>query len=565
MTVKIKVASFRGIRAAEFSCSPLALVCGGNAQGKSSIAQAIAACLTGRAIEDSFELRKGDIKDLIRDGSTVATVDIVTDKGTAKMAYPDAKLSTTGDAPKASLFAAGLASIPTMPLRERAAALAPYMKADPNLHDLKDALRDEFDDETIGKCWAVIQRDGWDATLSGIEDKRARARASWEQIAGEAFGSAKAKVWRPEGWSEDLFGGTSIEFLTERRDEAQAAVDKAVGSAAVEVSDLDKLRELAGEADKRRLALDEAKNAVEALQREKEQVDGQLAAAPTPANFKPLECPHCGGKIRMKSIPNRQDGVTLEKAVAVDEGENQKRRMLIAELEGKQSNVLGRIGAARRTLTLAEEGYAEATTAQAKIAAAEGRDETAASAAEDARATLRTAETDLVRFQRKQDADAAFARWEANDKFAAVLSAGPQGLRAKKLSEATLVFNSQILLPLCTAAGWGKVEITEDFRVTLAGRVFPLLSDSDQMRVRIILQVAMAKIDGSSMVVIDRAEALDAANKKKLMGLLIDCGVPALVCMVVPSPAAVPDLKKAGFGETVWIDSGEAKPLAAVA
>jgi hypothetical protein len=562
MTTTITVKNFRGIRSAEFTCSPLALACGINSQGKTSLANAVAACLTGRAIEDTFELRKSEIGALIRDGATVATVDIIGDKGTARMVYPDAKLSTTGDAPRATVFATGLASIPTMPLKERAAALAPYMKADPTLDELLGALRDEFDDETIKKCWESLKTDGWDLVSKRLEDMRARARASWEQVTGESFGSAKAKTWRPEGWSEDLFGGTSIEFLTERRDEAQKAVDKAVGSAAVEVSDLDKLRELAGEVDQRRLALDEAKTLVEGLQREKGQAEQRSFNTPLPENFAPLVCPHCQGKIRLQSVGNRNDGMKLEKAEPLSEEENTRRRMLKAELDGALSNVNGRLGTATRSLAAAEQGYAEAQAAQEKIAAAAGRDETAASAAEEARAALQTAGADLLRFKRKQDAEAAYQRWNANDVFCAVLSPGPQGLRAKKLAEATLSFNSAILLPLCTAAGWGRVEITEDFRVTLEGRVFPLLSDSDQMRVRIVLQVAMAKIDGSSMIVIDRAEALDAANKKKLMGLLIDQNICSLICMVVAAPSAVPDLAKAGVGTTLWISDAVAVPIA---
>jgi hypothetical protein len=565
VAIKIKVSNFRGIRLAEFSCAPVAICAGLNSAGKSSIANAVAACLTGRAIEDSFELRKSDIGQLVRDGATVATVDIATDTGTAQMKYPDAKLSTTGDAPRATPFAVGLLSIPTMPLKERAAALAPYMKADPNLDDLLAALRDEFDEETITRCWEVLKRDGWDTTLKGLEEKRARARASWEQIAGESFGSSKAKVWCPDGWADDLFGEATIEQLEQRRAEAQAAVERSVGTVAVEASELDKLRAVAGEVEARLLAVDEAKNAVEALGHEKAQVDQRFFAAPVPQNFAPLECPHCQGKIRFRSVPNTPNGCTIEKAEPIGEEENTRRRHVIAELDGARANVASRLAAAQRALTVAEERLNEATAAAEKVVGAEAGDESAAEAAEAARAALRQADTDLIRFKRKTEAEAAYQRWEANDKFAAVLSNGPQGLRAKKLSEATLLFNSQILAPLCNAAGWGKVEITEDFRVTLGGRVYPLLSDSDQLRVRAILQVAMAKIDGSSMVIIDRAEALDAENKKKLISLLIDCGVPSLVAMVVPKPSMVPDLAKAGYGSTLWVDGGEAKPLAAVA
>lgn len=566
MTLKISAKNFRGLKSAELSGGPLFLIAAQNAQGKSSLAQAIAACLTGRAIEDSFELRKQDIRALVRDGTSLATVDIVTDRGTAKMVYPDAKLSTTGDAPRATMFAAGLASIPTMPAKERAAALAPYMKAMPDLDDLKAVLIEEFPEDIIGQCWNAIKRDGWDAVLKSVEERRARSRATWEQIAGESFGSAKARTWRPEGWADDLFDGVTIEQLTAAKDKAQTAVDQAVGEAAVEVADLDKLREVATDGGLRLQQLDEARNAVEALKREKTSVEELRFKTPPPHNHPALECPHCGGKIRLASVPNRPYGEKLEKAVEIGEEENKKRRMTMAELDGRLSNVVGRIGAAERALAIAEERYAESEKARQRIeagVAVMGADESAREF--KARTDLHNAETDLIRLKRKTEAEEAYQRWEANEKFAVVLSAGPQGLRAKKLAEATLVWNSHILAPLCKTAGWGAVEITEDFRVTLDGRIFTLLSDSDQMRVKIVLQVAMAKIDESDMVIIDRAEALDAANKKKLMGLLIDQKIPALVCMVVPNPAAVPDLAKAGVGSTIWIKDGTAVPLSEAA
>lgn len=562
MSLKITAKNFRGLRHAEVTADPLILATGTNAQGKSSLAQAVAACLTGRAIEESFELRKADIKMLVRDGSTVATIDIVNAEGSAKMTYPDAKLQTFGDAPRASLFAAGLASIPTLPAKERAAALAPYMKATPTYEDLRAAAAaNGFEDKAAQQCWAAIERDGWDGVLKSVEDRRAQSRATWEQVTGESFGSQKAQTWLPDGWQNDLLGDITVEALTDAVEQARAAVDAAVGGRAVEVHDIERARALADDGALRLQQLDEAKNAVEALKREKASVEEQKYKAPAPHNFAPLECPHCGGKIRLASVPNRPYGEKLEKAVEIPEEENKRRRTLTAELDGKLSNVQGRLAAAQRNLTIAEERCAESTAMRDKLAADAGIDENAATEEEAARSRLREAETNLIRFKRKTEAEQAYRRWDANDKFAKVLSNGPDGLRAKKLAEATLLFNSQILAPVCQAAQWGKVEITEDFRVTLDGRVFPLLSDSDQLRVKIVLQVAMAKIDGSSMIVVDRAEALDGANKKKLFMMLLAQKINALVCMV-PS-GKIPDLKAAGIGETIIIDDGTAKPLAA--
>jgi hypothetical protein len=132
----------------------------------------------------------------------------------------------------------------------------------------------------------------------------------------------------------------------------------------------------------------------------------------------------------------------------------------------------------------------------------------------------------------------------------------PDGLRAAKLARVIELFNIAQLDRLSLAAGWNQVAIDAEMTVTYAGRPYPLLSTSEQYRTRAVLQVAMAHLDGSAMVVIDAADVLDGTSRSGLFAMLEESGLPAIVCMTLTRREQVPDLETAGFGVSYWLDSG---------
>lgn len=570
MTIQISVRSFRGIKQADFACAPIGLCSGQNSMGKSSVAQAVAAALTGGAIEASFDLRKSDIKHLIRDGSQKATVTLTAADGSqAVMSYPDGRLETKGNhAPQASIYAAGLASLATASLKERPKLLSAYVKADPSEADLLAELGDEFDAETVTACWSAIEKNGWDKTFEVAEERRARARSAWEGITGESFGSAKIKSWRPEGWTDDMFAEIGIDQLEAKAKEAKTALEAAIGNEAVSTAEVARLQTAADEHADRTVAVEEARETFAKLSQELEEKKQAAVTMPLPvlpADKRGEPCPHCQKLISLHSVGGKITLIKTPENAVIDEEENKKRRMAKAGIDGEIAGLAPKVSQAQRDLNAAitklEE--AEGALAQLDLGAGSG-DRVSADVVARARTNLAEAEAELVMAKKYAQASEAAERWQANDRFVTVLSAGPGGLRTKKLVEATVAFNTVVLAPLCEIAEWARVEITEDFRVTVNGRVYSLLADSDQMRARIILQIAMAKLDGSAMIVIDRAEALDSANKLALVNLLIEAEIPALICMVAGKPEQVPDLASADCGTTLWVSDGIARPLSEV-
>ena len=73
--LKIDVQNFRGIRSAGLMCAPIALVCGRNEQGKSSIVDAVRATLMGE--QQPYGLKKDELPaKLVFRGQTGAAVRI---------------------------------------------------------------------------------------------------------------------------------------------------------------------------------------------------------------------------------------------------------------------------------------------------------------------------------------------------------------------------------------------------------------------------------------------------------------------------------------------------------
>ena len=119
---------------------------------------------------------------------------------------------------------------------------------------------------------------------------------------------------------------------------------------------------------------------------------------------------------------------------------------------------------------------------------------------------------------------------------------------------------NETMRPLCAAAKWSIVAISDTLDIRYGGRPFALLSASEQYRVRVILTMAMARIDGSAVFIFDAADVLDRDGRNGLLRLAFGSGMPVLVCMTLPRE----DAEKAAAGGTAdvyWLKDGIAEWL----
>ena len=92
---------------------------------------------------------------------------------------------------------------------------------------------------------------------------------------------------------------------------------------------------------------------------------------------------------------------------------------------------------------------------------------------------------------------------------------GPQGIRAKMLG-ARLATLNRGLGTLAGATGWDRVAVAADGAVTVGERPAVLCSESERWRAQACLQLTLAAMTGSKVVVLDRGDILDVSNREAL-------------------------------------------------
>lgn len=573
--ITIKARNVCGIERADLQGSGILLVGGLNGVGKTSLLMATAAALTGITIPYE-EITRGHGGVMVRSGSDGGGVQVSLPDGRATIHWPKAELKTEGKPPRSSAVAAGLIDFLTMKDRDRAVAIARFIHAEPAATDLVAALRDagieipeRAPDESeeafkkrnlIGQIWAAIEAEGWDGAHKKARDSGVALKDRWKQATGgQTWGSDKGGKWLPPGWSDDL-REAKLEDLETAVTAAQKQVESAVANAAVDQAELERLQGLAAKAPELREQLAAAKEKVAATRQTVANAQAALEALPKPEQDDPMTCPHCGEPIK---VTKRLDGFEIAKGTKkkITETELKKRRTAIIDAEGAVRQAERALSEATTEVARLMTEVDQANAAADKVKAAAGRSGSADAVAE-ARAALSTAQSDLTAFKLKSDADTIHAKLLRNQEIVQILA--PEGLRKATLVKAVEKFNTESLAPLCDAAGWKRVELDDNLVLTYGGRAYPL-SASEKYRMRATLQVAVAQLDGSDIVIFDGADILDAPGRNGLFKMLRHWGGAALVGMTFSKPDLVPDLsaiKPAPLGASYWIENATAVTLA---
>ena len=462
----------------------------------------------------------------------------------------------TGRAAAASIWAAGLDSVVSKSPADRARILGKYLHADPTREDLAQAFAavdaawrrqdDLGTDRGAGLGWCVSHAQGQGRGNKG----------RWRQVTGANWGSRAGASWVPAGWQ--------FEFEEPRENDLLAALalakgnhDKAIAAAAVSGAERTRLAAEAAAVEARKDALQQAEAAAERLAGELDAARNARAALP-PGTVDPgMPCPHCGAFVVLRRINLAESRLEAAEAAPLA-GELKKRRDAIARTDGDVSRLTGQVSAADRAVDAARLSMQTALLARASLDKMPPPAEAEVDL-ETTRAEVAAAEQRLTGFRQKRDADALHDQIMTNNDVVDILA--PEGLRAKKLARVLEAFNETQLADLADEAGWQRVSLDAEMTLAYGGRPYALLSTSEQYRVRAVLQVAMARLDGSALVVLDAADVLDGPTRGGLFDLLTQVGMPALVCLTLTRREQVPDLAAAGLGMSYWIEGGVAQPL----
>lgn len=559
--ISIRVHDFCGCARAAIVCDPIALVAGRNAAGKSSLAQAAAAVLTGETL--AFDLaNKASAGRLVRAGATEASVEIAAaldepgkdGGGLARVHWPSCQATAQGDPPRASVYAAGLDNLLTMDAKARAQVLGKYLHADPDRDDLAAALHDRNEDY-IAAVWKLICEHGWDSTHTMRRERGTQYKGQWRQITNQIWGSRVGASWRPPEWSLDLDNAHENDLLAavalSKRDHQEA-----IGAAAVSASRREEMAAEAAELDARKDKLRDLEQAAEQIAGDLDKAKAEREALPPASSDSGTPCPACGVFLVWRRI-NVAESV-LEEAATVPADELKRRRVAIAAADGRLSGLTGQCAAADRAVDTARARMQQAAEAKNHLGQL-GPPAAGAAAADvaNAEAALAAATARLTAWRQVVQARDIHQRIVDNDRLLDILA--PEGLRAQKLSRVLDLFN-RTLAQYCEAAEWAPVSVGPDLSLAYDGRTHPIAT-SEEYRIRAVLAVAMAKLDGSSMIILDAADVLDGTTRNGLAGLLDEAGLPALVCMTATRRDQVPDLDAAGLGKSYWIERGTAFEL----
>ena len=552
--MNLTIRNYRAVERADLDVSQIALVAALNGSGKTCIVQAAQAVLTRNPCVMPGSTKKAAAR-LVRRGGEEGYARIERDGASATVTWP--KCTETGDAgaPVASEIAVGLSSILDMKPEQRAATLVNLLKALPSQEDVKAAMTELGYSETAStRTWDTIQKEGWDKTHKQVVDYGSTLRDGWVKATGDTFGAARIDGWKPAGWREDIERDEAV--LAQRIAEAQKAVESAIGSGAVAQAEIDRLRGVV--ASGQGIDIAGLEKAVEAAAAALAKAQAERDALPvTTATDTSCTCPECGVAL-VADLQHRGKVLLKKQAEPLAAAELDAQRKKKAEADGTVENLKTAHLNAEKALREARTILADATAAQEaidKAGDASGEDPALAH-----REALALAQADLAMVVAERTGRQIAENWKRNAKLIDQLA--PDGLRRARLGKVLAEFNAK-LAALCATAQWEAVRLDEALDVHYGAEPIWNVSESEDWRARVTLQVQMARMDGSAMVLIDRADLLDYRGRNGLFQMLRGIGLPALVGMTMNDPKLMPPLASAGLGRCYWLADGIVSEVAA--
>ena len=523
-------------------------VCGRNAAGKSSLATALMAAAArdpnphrlaasivrkayvsdGTAPDDAYaQIRTGDLRCDWRPASGTA----------AGRASSD---------PISSRAAVGLVDFTARRSRkESAAVVQSILLPPPNVLEarIEAALTKLIGEQDARGALRMVRERGWEAAAAVYADRARQSKREWSQVTHRNYGARVADDWRPYGWVADLDGMTVIDAESavsaardahaalhqahaisddQRRRAQEAAEQLPVAARAVLDAEEEEQRQQRG----LKMVMDSHAE----LFRESSQLDRDLKALDRLDND-PQKCPHCDkpivvdamGAIRRAEPPTDEQKGARTAAYA---RKSEIRRQIDRETEAAQDCL-------SHATRAAEAARAKVRQLEQAAAAADEPEVPGASEQEiaDAEAALERAKTQhgmVSAMVRASEAHATAVRYSA-----AATCLGPRGPRGEMI-EAGLKRLQGGLSVLAQVAGWPLVTVGTQGEVASAGRPVELCSESERWRAQAAIQLTVAALDGSGIVVLDRADVLDAENRRGLKAALQRVcertGVTAVVC-----------------------------------
>lgn len=528
--------------------TPINIIVGENEAGKSSIRDALRWCLTGEARGLKTHQQQAA---LIRDGGKAAEVKTTLPDGSEvfRKKTPKSPPSVIGAVPEDAVMAAILCDplaflcFPGDERREILFRLLPGLN--PTTKEIGDRLIDWLADGTSEEpLYDVVGDLAKLAASKGFADAENEA-VTRRQIAKRL--RKEAEVEEPEtqatiGGKEFILPDIQGTEVQEGLAKLQTNRDQLLQKKGMANGELDKLpgleKELAalegnpiaapnlGEIKRLQSALEASRPILADLQK---QVDA-LTTAKAP-RFYPSICPALPGgeipcpKAGEMAISGQKafNAAMTEKREADLKAQEEKVASLEEDLQKAKANQAEyeEYPKKRLNLTVQVARIKEQTTATAEL--------DKGIAALDTRMQIGRDLLDAVRtfWRKKNEVDAAKAKLATAAKetilYGTLAKAlAPEGIPSRLIAEALKPINDLLQVAAAHLFPGRTLVLNRDLEIELSGSPYVTLCKSEQFRVGVAFQYALAKLAGARLLMIDEADILDPQNRSHLISFLLE-------------------------------------------
>ncbi len=529
-----KISSFGNVavRNAEIDLrSPVALICGSNRAGKTSLRNGIVHALTGKT--DAVSLKK-DWPLLINKhdnnliGYTLVNFD---DDKTACINLHNGVHELKAPLHSALPYVLNPALFGSSTPDERRSFLFNLGNLRSDGAEVKEKLLARKCDAAKIEMIAPFLRSSFDNAEKHAQENVKQARANWKAITGETYGSLKAENWKATVPEVDEAKKRELEADLEFTEKELEQANQKLGAAQAEAngskarnSEIVRLRETAEKVDRIRTKLDNDRQQV-AMWTVKVEDTRRLAMGSKPGAVS-CACPSCGTELIFDGKKLIERGGDLHgdeySSVKLPEYENTLKMLRNAVVNG-------------------ERDLAAAMAASEQLAMIESKDN-AAVPAEDIDALNKrvailkesrkqfTIDLEAINKNARLAADATEKTKKAARHHADVLtwdliasSLAPDGIPSEMLGAALKPINARIAASVAALNFPGKVHIRDDVTIMEDDeKLYSLSSKATRLLIDSMIAEAISHVSGIRFFMVDEFDLLDLPSRSAYLGWLID-------------------------------------------
>lgn len=570
---KIAISNVIGIARADIVLKDSVLVVAAdNAQGKSSIADAISMAFIGKPRRVDV---KKDLAQLLHDDAAKGRVSIEfggADEG-AEFRLPKGEQSCS-EIPGADFVPYVLDSqlFNRISADERRTLLFSLTNCKASGKVVSALLEDRGVSAEIIEDILPMMRGGFPAASKECYAKATQFKGAWRQITGENWGSKQSEGWKAQKPAGDIPTQKELDEIMVKHQKVKSDLDDGIafvgqqtGLLSASKSYAERLRAAQETADllpRRKTKLATTEKDLGDWEKKLPELLEQLAELQGASE--PQKCPCCQEELRIVGgLIQKFEGLKANTSIKTTKAlEVTNAKSAIQKLKGVQANDQRDVAESQAAAKRVEEIKAENLDVV---------DEAKLQRAQEAVGELRNKEAQLrAEFNAKQqlrvDAQGVDETTDkaakAHEQVKAWLNVGdalaPDGIPAQLLGQAMTPVNDS-LEQLAGLARWYKVVIREDMSVTYGGRLYGLCSESEKWRADTLLALAIAQISQLRMVVLDRFDVLDMDARKQLLGMLRTLGQMEAMDTMIMCGTMKAKMNPVPGISSVWIENGIAE------